>query len=206
MMRLVLITIILLAATIARGQTEKNRLFVFVGEKISVTPFDPKVPEGTIIMDNAFQARYKVIQSVFGAYDNDTIEFEVYDHYGEPPFSKFAFALLYVSRRKDGKLYHEKYMYSDVYRTVDGRWAGPYESQDYNHDFNKNTTVKPEPILFKEPVSFDITQLDKEIIQEYYPEPYFKIRDGRAYVEMGNYIEDLFKLKRDGFLKARGLF
>jgi hypothetical protein len=205
-MRLSLIIITLLSAIISSGQTEKNRLFVFVGEKISVTAFDAKVPQGTIIMDNAFNAKYKVIENVFGLYDNDTIEFEVYDHYGDPPFSKFEFALLYVSKGEDGKWYHEKYMYSDVYRTVDGRWAGPYQSQDYNHDFNKNTTVKPEPVSFKHPVSFNIGKLDNEVILEYYPEPYYTIKDGKAYVKMGNYIEDLFKLKRDGYLKARGLF
>jgi hypothetical protein len=205
MTRSVLITIMLLSTAIAKGQTEMNRLFVFVGEKISVTPFDPKAPE-TIIMDNAFKAKYKIIETVFGNYGNDTIEFEVYDHYGDPAFSRFDFALLYVSRGKDGKLYHEKYMYSDVYKTIDGRWAGPYQSLDYNHDFNKNTTVKPEPVSFRETISFDVTKLDNETIQEYYPEPYFIIKDGRAYVKMGNFVEDLFKLKKDGFLKARGLF
>jgi hypothetical protein len=161
-MRLLLVIIVLLFGITANGQTEKNRLFVFVGEKIAVSPFEPKVPEGTIIMDNAFKATYKVIETVFGHYDNDTIEFEVYDHYGDPSFSRFEFALLYVSMGQDGKLYHEKYMYSPVYKTIEDRWAGPYEAHDYNHDFNKKTNVKPERIEFKDAVWFDITKLDKE--------------------------------------------
>jgi hypothetical protein len=203
MIRLALTAIILLSITIAKGQTDKDRLFVFVGEKISVIPFKPKLAKGTTPMDNAFKARYKVIQTVFGNYDNDTIDFEVYDHYGDPPFSKFEFVLLYVTKGNDGKLYHEKYMYSDVYKTVDGRWAGPYEPQDFNDGFNKNTTAKPEPISFEKPVSFDVTKLDKESIQEYYPEPYYKVKDGKAYVKMGNYAADLFKLKKDGYIKRR---
>src|SRR5687767_1413647 len=121
-MRLLALLIIMLLTNELLGQTEKNRLFVFVGEQISVTPFTPEVPNGTILMDEAFKARYKVIETVFGEYNNDTIEFEVYDHYGVPAFSKFKFALLYVSREADGNLYHEKYMYSDVYKTVDGKW------------------------------------------------------------------------------------
>lgn len=94
-------------------------------------------------------------------------------------------------------------MYSDVYRTVDGRWAGPYEPQNFNRWFNKKTSVKPESISFEKPVWFDITKLDKGTIQEYYPEPYYRIEDGKAYVKVGIYAEDLFKLKKDGYIKRR---
>ena len=117
---------------------------------------------------------------IFGTYKADTIEFIAFDHYGQPAFSEYKTVLLYVSNF-NGKLYHEKYMYSDVYQTIDGRWAGPYESQDYSHENNKNTTVKPEPIAFQEPISFDLKNLDKESIKRFYPEPYFRIRKGRAF-------------------------
>ena len=159
----------------------------------------------TISMDSRYVAKYKVLELVYGNFKEDTIEFIVYDHYGQPGFSKYKTALLYVSNYK-GQLYHEKYMYSDVYKTVDGRWAGTYESQDYNHENNENTTVKPEPISFKEPVSFDLKNLDKESIKRFYPEPYFIIKKGKAYPVMGNYIQELFQLKRDGYLRARGIF
>ena len=39
-----------------------------------------------------------------------------------------------------------------------------------------------------------------------YPEPYYKTIGDSAYVIYGNYIEDLFKLKKEGVLAARGLF
>ncbi len=190
----------------AKAQTVTNRLFVFVGEKISVTPFEPELREGEIMLDAAFKAKYKVIETVFGKYDKDTIEFEVYDHRGVPAFSKFNFTLLYVSKGSDSILYHEKYMYSNVYKTTDGRWAGPYESDDYSHRYNKNTSVRPVPILFRDSIFFDIKEMDTVSIKRLYPEPYFKIENGKAYPIMGNYIQELFQLKRDGTLKARELF
>lgn len=39
-----------------------------------------------------------------------------------------------------------------------------------------------------------------------YPKPYFKTIGDTAIAIYGNYIEDLFALKRSGFLTSRGLF
>lgn len=180
----------------------KNKLFAFVGKKLEVTelPYE----EGT--MDGKFYARYKIIQRVYGMYEKDTIEFIAYDHYGIPGFSKFQNVLLFVSEYK-GKYYHEKYMYNDVYLTQDGRWAGPY-SDDYTHSYNENTTVKPEKIEFKQAVSYPvkIKYSDGEEYEPYYPEPYFKKMGDKAIAVYGNYVEELFKLKKDGVLTARQLF
>jgi hypothetical protein len=188
-------------ATKSFAQAENVNLFVFVGEKISVDAFSPVLPEGSYSMDNAFKAKYKIIKTVYGKFENDTIEFEAYDHYGIPPFSKYTNVLLYVSR-ENGKWYHQKYQYSDVYLTTDGRWAGAY-SQDYKHEYNKNnTSIAPVTISFKDSVSYPIGELQAE----WFPRPYYEIKNGRAYVLMGNYVEELFLLKKTGVLKARGLF
>lgn len=180
----------------------KNKLFVFVGQKIEVTelPYE----EGS--MDGKFYAKYKILQRVYGMYQKDTIEFVAYDHYGVPGFSKFKNVLLFVSEYK-GKYYHEKYMYNDVYLTEDGRWAGAY-SNDYGHSYNENTTVKPEKIEFAEEVSYPvkIKYGDGEEYEPDYPEPYFKKVGDKAIAVYGNYVEVLFKLKKDGVLTARQLF
>jgi hypothetical protein len=39
-----------------------------------------------------------------------------------------------------------------------------------------------------------------------YPEPYYKTVGDSAYANYGNYLEDLFTLKKEGVLAARGLF
>ncbi|GAB2781872.1 hypothetical protein GCM10027275_27030 [Rhabdobacter roseus] len=156
-------------------------------------------------MDGAFKAKYKIIKNIHGNYPKDTIEFEAYDHYGVPAFSKYKHVLLYVSEQ-GGKLYHEKYQYSDVYLTKGNKWAGPYSSSDYEHPDNENTSIKPVRVKFKEEVSVDISEFKKEAIDRWFPSPYYKITGNKAIVVMGNYINELFQLKKDGILKARGYY
>lgn len=183
---------------------EEKGLRVFVGSKISIEPFEPKYSDVPIIRDNAFKARYRIVQAIYGNYKTDTIEFEVYDHYGIPAFSTFDNVLLYVSEGKNGKLYHEKYMFSPVYLTKSGKWAGPYESDDYHHPYNKDTRVRPEEIDYVDKVEFSISGLENSQVKENFPAPYFRIEGDKAVSLMGNYVEDLFTLKLNGFLKARG--
>lgn len=180
-----------------------NRLFVFVGKKIAIQN-EPYV-RGSL--DNGFTAKYKVLQRVYGNYEKDTIEFTAYDHYGIPAFSKYKNVLLFVSEY-EGKYYHEKYQYTDVYKTKNGRWAGSYSSLDYSHDYNKHTTIKPEKIDFIEEVSYPTKiKYTKGTEEEHnYPEPYFKIVGDKAVAVYGNYIEELFQLKKEGVLTDRGLF
>lgn len=179
-----------------------NKLFVFVGEKIEVThlPYTPGDFDGSV------KAKYLILQRVYGYYDQDTIEFEAYDHYGRFPFADYKNVLLYISEYK-GKLYQEKYMYDPVFKTKDGRWAGPY-SEDYRHSYNEHTTVKPEKIDFSEEVSYP-TKIRDDDGKEYtlsYEEPYFKVVGDKAIAVYGNFVPELFKLKKEGVLTARELF
>jgi hypothetical protein len=113
-----------------------NKLFVFVGEKINITP----IPSGPNDFDGGVKAKYLVLERIYGYYDKDTIEFEAFDHYGRFGFSDFKNSLLYISKDSIG-FYQEKYMYDPLFKTKDGRWAGPY-SDDYRHQYNEHTTVK----------------------------------------------------------------
>ena len=192
----------LIAKDTTNENERKNYLFVFVGEKIDITP----IPYEQGDFDNGVKAKYKILQRVYGNYNKDVIEFEAYDHFGRFWFSKNKIALLYVIE-DSMKYYHEKYMYNDVYKTKNGRWAGPY-TDDYKHSYNKNTIVKPEPIDFIEEVSYPIKikDADERDIEFSYPAPYFNIVGDKAIVIYGNYIEDLFRLKKEGILTARQLF
>ena len=175
------------------GVNDSNRLFVFVGEKISVEPL--LYQRGS--MDNGFKAKYAILKKVYGDFPEDTIEFVAYDHYGLPPFSKFKNVLLYVSG-DSGMYYHQKYMYNDVYETKDGRWAGTYAADDYNHPYNKHTKIKPIKIDFATRVAYPTN--------EEYPKPFFKTIGDSTIAIYGNYVEELFALKKTGILTARELF
>ena len=210
----------LFSVTASFGQTKKDSLLVFVGEKIEVKEY-PEENDGiridTIIngndttyrsrfsMDSRYVAKYKILQWLNGSYDKDTIEFIVYDHYGTPGFSKFKTVLLFVSYY-EGKLYHEKYQYFSLYLTTDNKWASPYSSSDYSHPFKDSITVKPEKIQFKEKVTFNVARLSPDQLYTWFPLPYYEIKNGKAIAIYGNYIEDLFKLKQETILKARGIY
>jgi hypothetical protein len=196
---------ILLGFSATLAQTKKDSLYVFVGEKIEVTGIKNPIDTSEVPFDGATRATYKIIQKVFGDLKKDTIVFEAFDHYGIPAFSTYRYALLFVSAYK-GKLYHEKYQFFDVYKTTNGRWASSYKARDYHHPYNKNTTVKPEPIPFAEEVSYDIRYAGRDATAELYPAPYYRIEGNKAIAVWGNYIEELFTLKKESILKARGIF
>lgn len=185
------------------GVKDNNPLFVFVGQKIAVEV----LPNKHGAMDVCFKAKYSILERVYGKFAADTIEFVTYDHYGFPAFANFKNVLMYVSADK-GTYFHQKYMYNDVYKTTNGKWAGPYSIEDYKHEYNKHTAIKPVRIAFTEKVVYPIRMTDNEG-QSYtltYPEPYFKTTGDSAVVIYGNYVEELFKLKRDGYLSAREIF
>lgn len=209
------------ASQVISEHEAKNDLIVFVGEKIEVTfnaqergttVFDTVINGDTIyrreypiVLDNCFTAKYKVLQLVSGSFDEDTIEFLAYDHYGEPAFSNYQTVLLFVSRN-EGVMYHEKYQYFDLYITEGGSWASPYSTGDYTHPFKDSISVRPEKVNFKDVVSFPLGNLTSEEIERWYPEPYYDIHNGRATAVYGNYVKDLFKLKQETILKARGIY
>lgn len=182
---------------------DNSKYFVFVGEKISVTAVPPKKDE--IPFDRKYLAKYRVLEPYRGSYDGTEIEFTAFDHYGVPAFADHEHVLLFVVLH-DGQYYHAKYQYNPLYKTRDGRWAGPYAANDYNHEYNKNTAIKPEPIDFAEPVVTRISSADKSDREKWLPEPYYRIEGRKAIAVYGNYVPELFLLKQNGVLKARGEF
>ena len=188
---------------LASADASNDKYFVFVGEKISVEPVIPI--QGELKVDQQFIAKYRVLEKVYGNYDNELIEFNVFDHRGFPPFAKYEHALIYIVIH-NGKYYHAKYMSSPLFETVDGKWAGPYDAHYYSYVNNNDTQIKPEIILFRKPVIFDISHWKPSDVKKFYPKPYYKIKGKQAVAVYGNYVPELFLLKQHGLLRARGHF
>ncbi len=179
-----------------------NTLFAFVGKKIAVTP----IPSCEDCLDAAFEAKYQVLQKVYGDYQGDTITFTVYDHYGTPSFERYEHALLFVSKGSKG-WYHEKYQYFDVYLTASGRWAGRYNPYDYSNTSNPDA-IKPIPIAFPSEAVFPLSvkTWEEGEVEYLFPQPFYKVERDTAFPLYGNYVEDLFEMKKRSVLGARGLF
>ena len=197
----IFLTIILLMLTVICNAAEPN-LIAFVGEKISIEPFKPKVRT----MDSAFYAKYRVLQVIFGTLPAKEITFAVYDHYGEPRFSNYKHVLLFISKSDDGSFYHQKYQYFPVYKTKDGRWFGcgsPYQNEGNSHC---HMTAYTEDVEYEKPVYFSLKGLKRHEIKERYPAEFFSYIKGRAYCKKGAPVDELFRVKREGVLRARGIF
>jgi len=154
-------------------------LIVIVGKRLNVT--EQRTEQD--VMDQKFEARYRILQLVFGKYEGDEITFSAYDHYGYPKFARYDTVLLFISRYQ-GKLYHEKYQFYDVYPTKDGRWATCGDPYKYELEVHRGN-LKPVEIQFT-------TDVNNESVA--------------GSCTQGNYVEDLFQVKKNGVLKARGLF
>ena len=184
-------------------KNQSNPLFVFAGEKLEVV----QLPHEQGSMDKGFKCKYKIVEKVFGEFPFDTIEFVAYDHYGTPAFSKYTNVLLFVSE-DSGYYYHQEYLFNDIYKTKDGRWAGSYVQYDYEHENNRYTKIKPVKIDFAEKVSYPTKIIDANgrTWTRSYPKPYFKTVGDTAFAVYGNYVDELFILQKEGVLTARALF
>ncbi|AXT20641.1 hypothetical protein D7030_12330 [Flavobacteriaceae bacterium AU392] len=121
-------------------QNESVNLYAFIGQKISVTEFDPNennkrkvidpisgdtLIRQSYIMDSGFRAKYRIVKNVFNELKTDTIEFIAYDHYGRPGFENFENVLLYISLNQEkGNYYHQKYQFDPLKKTKNGIYRG----------------------------------------------------------------------------------
>ncbi|WP_019986903.1 hypothetical protein [Rudanella lutea] len=209
---------LILLTELTYGQAQRDSFYVFVGERISLRalprePIKEEIVPMIIGKDttygktygvpfrSGFLATYKVVKSVYNTLPKDTVAFIDYTHYGKPLFAPYKHALLFVSRQ-NGKLYSEVNLYTAVYPTTNGRWAGDAGTYLYNQLINVHTPLKPEPIDFVEEVSIGLGGRRAES----YTAPYYRVEGNKAVVVMGNYAEDLFLHYKAGILKNRGIF
>ena len=197
---LLLFTCALLSLNTSLAQTRKDSLFVFVGEKLSVVE-DPE----ELSFNRRFRAKYRILEIVHGSYTADTIEFLAYVHEGPLAFDEYSNVLLFVSNH-GGQLYHEKYQFFDVYKAQNGKWASPYPTADYNHPFKDSITVKPEKVNFPQELKYSLKPSFQVMRRQDYTAPFYRIVGDYAVPVYGNYVQDLFKLKMETTLKARGIF
>ncbi|MGH9196158.1 MAG: hypothetical protein ACRD1T_10510, partial [Acidimicrobiia bacterium] len=140
----------------------------------------------------------------FGTYGETEIQFIAFDHYGRPRFANHDTVMLYVSRY-NGRLIHEKYQFHNVYRTADGRWAGCGDPYQYEPEVQPGA-LRAKSIDFRPKVTFSVSGLTPDEIEKRYPSEYFSWSGDVVACIAGAYAEELFEVKRNGVLKARGVF
>ena len=176
-----------------------TKFYAFVGEKIRINYVQEKYYCNAIPFDSEFNAEYRIVENVYGDFPYDTIRFTAFTH-GPLSFSKFEHVLLFVGEYC-GKLYHEKYQYFDVYKTVSGKWASPGDPYRFERKPTKN--IKAQIVKFSDTLWFDTRTYGWGERKQVFPEEYFKIEGNKATPLMGTYVKDLLTLKKEGTLKRK---
>ena len=180
-----------------------SQTIAFVGERVGLVAVENPCPEDYICLDVRFNARYRILDLLEGEYEGDTIDFVVYDHYGEPKFSKHDRVIIYVYQSEDGYVHH-KYSY-DLLRSVKGgefAFCGDpywmYKDSEIEEKGREDLT----PFEFDPPIKLklsdylldekDIGTKDQDLVRENYLDtmrryapPAFKIKGNSATCKMG---------------------
>jgi hypothetical protein len=177
-------------------RTKATKIYAVVAKKNSLTYKPRHDCPGVLVLDGAskYEGNYTVQLSLYGGmHHNQVLTFIVYNN--DVPYKNDENVLLYLADYC-GNLVNLKDGYSTVYRTQNGRWAAPYQPDH---------KIKPELILFDEPLTFDIASLSKKDVALQYPTPYYKIENGKAIALYGYYAEDLFESKKAALPADYGL-
>ena len=124
---------VVLNSTVLSGKD--GDVIAFVGRKISFEGNNSPeyetitMPDGQIVKrkifnwDSRYEARYKVLAKVSGKIKNDTVDFEVFDHYGRPRLPHIQTPLVFLVNANGRRWVQSKYNNYSVSQTTDGDWA-----------------------------------------------------------------------------------
>lgn len=175
------------------------RLHIIIAQKIKLKSIENQHCKGVIPFDSEYTAKYRIIENLYGDYKKDTITFTVYDHNGYPQFANYDTVLLYISEYC-GNLVHVKYQFSDLYKTIDGRWASPLSPWEYEN-LKGNEVSNYVKINFDNSIRYSLTDLGRAV-----PKEYFETDNTNAIPIYGRYAEDIIAQMKDGKLKSFGFF
>jgi len=184
---------------------EEPETVIILGKKQEVIFEEPKKyceeDDQFIPFNDKYLATFEVIETLHGQLNNKQLKFITYDHYSDPKFAYYEHSIIYLFR-KCGTYYNSKHRYQDIYKTVDGRWASPYNPNHHRSQNNKSN-ITPIPIDFLKSVIYKYHKdLSKNLINRRYPKPYYKHFKGYVKAVYGNYIPELLKINRKPFIES----
>lgn len=161
--------------------------YIFIGEKIDVRPASQPNYCNIVSMDSKSQSKYKIIKKFTKNLNAEYINFVSYDHFSKVKYDEFQNVLLFVGKYCDS-LIHQKYQYHPVYKMKNGKWASPI-FREFDLTIRKSDK-QPHKVEMAEPITVpNYNSYGK--LEDIYKEPYFKIENGKVYMQYGYYPEDL---------------
>lgn len=214
--------IILSMFCFSQEMRESENLYIFIGKKMSVKEFDPNTQQETgrtkevdpetgdtlvimhksYVMDNAFRCKYSVMRNLMNQLPKDIIEFNAYDHYGRPGFEEYEDVILYIFKNKNGDFVHKKYIYDPVYK-INGKWVGILSFNLQNTISKQWKTFKTININKNHTIKTELGACDKKCQKQYYPAPYFEIKNGFIYPKKAFEINDIISYRKTTTFKIK---
>jgi hypothetical protein len=186
-------------------EDNKPKLYVFIGKKLTINYGGSDNYCDVISLSTKYNARYEIIENLYGDYQNDTMKFVAYEHggNGDASFAEYENAILYVAEYC-GKLIKLRYLDNEVYKAKNGKWATPFKKLNYR----KLDSVKikqPEIIEFEKNLIYKFDRRADSIwLERKYPKPYYQIKGAKAIY--GYYANDILEVMKKTILKSKGFF
>ena len=183
------------------------KLYVFIGKKLNINYGGSDNYCDVISLSTKYKARFKIIENLYGDYQNNTMKFVAYEHggNGDASFAEYEYAILYVAEYC-GKLIKLRYLDNEVYKAKNGKWATPFKKLNYR----KLDSVKikqPEIIEFEKDLIYKFDRRADSIwLERKYPKPYYQIKGVKAKAIYGYYANDILEVMKMTILKSKGFF
>jgi len=184
------------------------KLYVFIGKKIK-TWKSPSSYCNIGHLSSRLISKYVVVKNIYGDFKKDTIQFTTYPPHSPAlgqnyrPFKTlsidYEYCLLYVLEY-NGELLQTRYVFDDVYKTKDGKWASPLKPKGLRNSIPPDS-LRLKKIDFVEPIEFAYDERLEKQIKENFSEDHNTIENGKITVNYGFYVEDLFEIRKTGALK-----
>ena len=184
-----------------------TKLYVLIGKKIK-SWISPSSYCNGVSLDSRTVSKYSVVKNIYGDFKDETIQFTSYVH--ETPLAQnyipfrtsstdYEYCLFYILEY-EGELIQIKYLFDDVYRTKEGRWASPLKPKGLFNTISPDSYT-PQKISFTNPIEFKYEDRFYNEIYQNFPAAYNTVKDGKITVNYGYYVEDLFEIRKSGRLK-----
>jgi len=159
-----------------QGSTGSEQILAFVGEQVFIReaperPNEPEYDPATgqeiwfIRMDSEWQSRFRILEVLRGDYDDKTIDFTAFDHYGQPRYSNAdGPVLIYLHDYESGWI-HDKYNFAKVHPTDGGGWA-VCDTVFNEYDSERISNPAPRPVIFDPPVVIDLNDSYRDLETE----------------------------------------
>lgn len=184
------------ACTFNSGRRNMN------GAEVTEIGFPGKIYD-LCVYGGVMEARYEVLEVLYGQVSNHNVTFKAVDNLGFYDFADYQHALLFVSDASTTP-HLEQYQGFAVHRTIDNRWAtcgNPYDMRYLEPDELRNLT----DLEFVH--GFDIVGDQSErVINRRYDKRFFTIEDGQIKCTKGVLVEDMYDLVRLDVLRKRNIY